>query len=52
MDKKQELVKLIRVSDKAYEKLQKIQKPRETYGQLVERITDYYLEKEHHHKGK
>ena len=51
MVKTNPLAKLIRVSDSAYEKLQKIQKPRETYGELVERITDYYLEKEHKRRG-
>jgi hypothetical protein len=52
MVKTQELVKLVRVSDKTFEKIQKAQKVRESYGQVVERAIDMLLEKQEHHKGK
>lgn len=47
MSKTQELVKLVRVSDETFEKIQKAQKVRESYGQVVDRAIDALLEKEH-----
>ena len=38
--------KLVRVSDKTYEKLQKVQRPRESYGEVVDRAVNALLEKE------
>jgi hypothetical protein len=46
MSKSQELVKLVRVSDETFEKIQKAQKVRESYGQVVDRAIDALLEKE------
>jgi predicted CopG family antitoxin len=43
-------VKLVRVSDKTYEKLQKAQKVRESYGEVVDRAIDALLEKERKQK--
>jgi predicted CopG family antitoxin len=39
-------VKLVRVSDDTYRKLQKAQKVRESYGEVVDRAIDTLLEKE------
>jgi hypothetical protein len=50
MGKAAALVKLVRVSDETFEKIQKAQKVRESYGQVVDRAIDLLLEKEH--KGK
>jgi|SRR5918996_4877490 hypothetical protein len=38
--------KLIRVSDSAVKKIEKVQRPRESYGEVVERAMDVLLEKE------
>lgn len=38
--------KLIRVSEETYAKLQKVQRPRESYGEVVDRAVDVLLEKE------
>jgi hypothetical protein len=44
---KQEVVaKLVRVSDKTYEKIQKAQRVRESYGDVVDRAIDALLEKQ------
>jgi len=43
---KKDLAKLIRVSDKTYAKLQKVQHPRESYGEVADRAADALLEKE------
>jgi hypothetical protein len=40
------LAKLVRVSDRTYEKLQKAQRVRESYGDVVDRAVDALLEKE------
>ena len=40
-----QLVKLVRVSDKTFEKIQKAQHVRETYGQVVDEAMDLLLEK-------
>jgi predicted CopG family antitoxin len=42
----QEVAKLVRVSDETYRKLQKAQKVRESYGDVVDRAIDALLEKE------
>jgi hypothetical protein len=42
----QEVAKLVRVSDKTYRKLQKAQRVREAYGDVVDRAVDALLEKE------
>jgi hypothetical protein len=47
MGKSAVLVKLVRVSDETFEKIQKAQKVRESYGQVVDRAIDLLLEKEH-----
>ena len=39
-------VKLVRVSDDTYRKLQKAQRVRESYGEVVDRAIDALLEKE------
>jgi predicted CopG family antitoxin len=39
--------KLVRVSDDTYKKLQKAQRVRESYGEVVDRAIDALLEKEH-----
>jgi hypothetical protein len=39
------LVKLVRVSDDTFEKIQKAQQVRETYGQVVDEAIDLLLEK-------
>jgi predicted CopG family antitoxin len=36
------MAKLIRVPDDVYEKLQKIQAPRESYGKLIDRLIFVY----------
>jgi hypothetical protein len=45
MRKTQELVKLVRLSDKTFEKIQRAQMVRETYGQVVDHAMDLLLEK-------
>jgi hypothetical protein len=47
MGKSDALVKLVRVSDETFEKIQKVQKVRESYGQVVDRAIDLLLDKEH-----
>lgn len=42
----QEVAKLVRVSDETYRKLQKAQRVRESYGNVVDRAIDALLEKE------
>jgi predicted CopG family antitoxin len=42
----QELAKLVRVSDETHRKLQKAQRVRESYGDVVDRAIDALLEKE------
>ncbi len=42
----QEVAKLVRVSDETYRKLQKAQRVRESYGDVVDRAVDALLEKE------
>jgi hypothetical protein len=42
----QVVAKLVRVSDRTYEKLQKAQRVRESYGEVVDRAVDALLEKE------
>ena len=42
----QEMAKLVRVSDETYRKLQKAQRVRESYGDVVDRAVDALLEKE------
>jgi hypothetical protein len=39
------LVKLVRLSDKTFEKIQKAQRVRETYGEVVDHAIDLLLEK-------
>lgn len=39
------LAKLVRVSDETFEKMQKAQKVRETYGEVVDEAIDLLLEK-------
>jgi hypothetical protein len=43
---KKDMAKLIRISDKTYAKLQKVQRPRESYGEVADRAADALLEKE------
>jgi hypothetical protein len=43
---KKDMAKLIRISDKTYAKLQKVQRPRESYGEVTDRAADALLEKE------
>lgn len=43
---KKDSAKLIRVSEKTYAKLQKVQRPRESYGEVVDRAADALLERE------
>jgi hypothetical protein len=50
MSKRQELVKLVRVSDETFEKIQKAQRVRESYGEVVDRAVDALLEKEKERK--
>lgn len=50
MSKTQELVKLVRVSDETFEKIQRAQKVRESYGEVVDRAINALLEKEHRKK--
>jgi predicted CopG family antitoxin len=40
------VAKLVRVSDETYRKLQKAQRVRESYGDVVDRAVDALLEKE------
>jgi predicted CopG family antitoxin len=42
----QEVAKLVRVSSETYRKLQKAQRVRESYGDVVDRAIDALLEKE------
>lgn len=42
----QEVAKLVRVSSETYRKLQKAQRVRESYGDVVDRAVDALLEKE------
>jgi predicted CopG family antitoxin len=47
MAEQQEVVaKLVRVSDETYQKLQKAQRVRESYGDVVDRAINALLEKE------
>jgi hypothetical protein len=41
------LAKLVRVSDETFEDIQKVQKVRESYGDVVARAVKSLLEKEH-----
>lgn len=41
-----EVAKLVRVSDETYRKLQKAQRVRESYGDVVDRAINTLLEKE------
>jgi hypothetical protein len=50
MSKRQELVKLVRVSDETFKKIQKAQRVRESYGEVVDRAVDALLEKEKERK--
>jgi hypothetical protein len=45
MGKTEQLVKLVRLSDKTFEKIQRAQMVRETYGQVVDEAIDLLLEK-------
>jgi predicted CopG family antitoxin len=45
-EQQQAMAKLVRVSDETYRKLQKAQRVRETYGDVVDRAIDALLEKE------
>lgn len=45
MGKTEVLVKLVRVSDDTFDKIQKAQMVRETYGQVVDEAIDLLLEK-------
>ena len=43
---KKDMAKLIRISDTTYAKLQKVQRPRESYGEVVDRAANALLENE------
>jgi hypothetical protein len=45
-EQQQAVAKLVRVSDETYRKLQKAQRVRESYGDVVDRAIDALLEKE------
>ncbi|HZB80742.1 MAG TPA: hypothetical protein VE264_05655 [Nitrososphaera sp.] len=45
-EQQQAAAKLVRVSDETYRKLQKAQRVRESYGDVVDRAIDALLEKE------
>jgi predicted CopG family antitoxin len=46
MAEQESVAKLVRVSDETYRKLQKAQRVRESYGDVVDRAVDALLEKE------
>jgi predicted CopG family antitoxin len=46
MAEQESVAKLVRVSDETYRKLQKAQRMRESYGDVVDRAVDALLEKE------
>ena len=46
------LAKVVRVSDETFEKIQKVQRVRESYGEVVDRALDALMEKEEKERGK